>query len=63
MKPLLYLELVKILPQITHPALSFLSLLRPCKMYFTYTVSPCLSQLSASQQLLILPKYSITAWI
>lgn len=56
-----YLELVKILPQMTHPALSFLSLPQLCKMYFTYTVSPCLSQLSGSQQLLILSKYSITA--
>lgn len=58
-----YLELVKILPQMTHPALSFLSLPQLCKMYFTYTVSPCLSQLSGSQQLLILSKYSITARI
>lgn len=58
-----YLELVKILPQIAHPTLSFLSLPQLCKMYFTYTVSPCLSQLSGSQQLLILSKCSITARI
>lgn len=52
-----YLELLKVLHQITHPVLSFLLWSQLCKMNFTYTVSPCLEHLPVSQLLPILSKY------